>query len=168
MANIFTNTKVNDEILRMSNGLTSVFIETFCLAGADLAKKQFEKDLMIWFGQRDWVILGMGVEGFDISEIIWNTKEFEQQKAFILKVIDSVYTKRNWQYLSYEPNTSFLFEKLDMFKDMIHSFTSQNIGNNDWEEGLFEFDGEIMKYDRCEKHKIYKHYQGCVICNNEA
>lgn len=168
MANIFTNKKVDDEIVRMSNGMTSVFIETFCLAGADFAKEELEKDLMIWFGQRDWVIIGMGVEGFDISEIIWNKIDFNQQKNFILRVIDLIYKKRNWEYLSYQPNTDLLFGKLDKFKEMIISFTKENIGDSDLKEGIFEFEGAIIKYDRCVKHQIYKHWQGCVICNNEA
>lgn len=167
MANIFTNKEVNDEFLRMSNGLTSVFIETFCLAGADLAKEQFEKDLMIWFGQRDWVIIGMGVEGFDISEIIWDIRIFSEQKRFVQLVIENIFEKSNWEYLSFEPNTDLLFEKLDGFKKMIHSFRAENVLKLEDQEGIFEFNGVISKYDKCEKHKVYKHWQGCVVCNNE-
>lgn len=167
MANIFTNKKVNDEVIQMSNGLTSVFIETFCLGGADLATENFQRDLMIWFGQRDWAIMGMGVEGFDISEIIWNNEEFDNQKKFILDVIDSVSKKKNWEKLSYNPNEDFLFGRLDVFRRMIHSFKIEMIEQDDWEYGIFDFDGEIDKYDKCEKHNIYKHWNGCVICNNE-
>jgi len=168
MANIFTNTKVNHHILRMSNGLTSVFIETYCVAGADLAKAPFEKDLMIWFGQRDWIILGMGVEGFDISEIIWNPNQFNQQKAFILGVLDAIYKKRNWEYLSYPPNEELLFGKLNDFKAMLLAFTQEHHEGDDEREGIFDFNGAIEKYERCQKHKSYKHWQGCVVCNNEG
>jgi hypothetical protein len=153
----------------MSNGMTSVFIETCCLAGAEIAEEDYQKDLMIWFGQRDWVILGMGVEGFDIAEINWNNVDFDNQKKFILRVLESVSEKLNWGYLSYEPNTTFLFEKLDEFKAMIIAFTKEHVKDDDSERvGVFEFEGAIEKYDRCDKHKIYKHWQGCVICNNEG
>ncbi len=75
MGNIITNSKFNNKIIQMSNGLTSVFIETICLAGSDIAIENYQKDLMIWFAQRDWILLGMGLEGFDISEIIWHKNQ---------------------------------------------------------------------------------------------
>ena len=167
MANTITNKKVNEVTVRMSNGLTSVFIETICLAGADLAKDQIERDLMIWFGQRDWIIIGMGAEGFDISDIIWEKTHFEQQKTFVKLVIDSVHEKRNWEHLSYNPNSEILFNTLNVFREMIESFTLNNIESISESDGIFEFKGDISKYQKCEKHKIFMHWQGCVICNNE-
>lgn len=168
MANIFTNKKVDNEIIQMSNGLTSVFIETFCLAGRDLATEDYQKDLMIWFAQWDWTIMGMGLEGFDISEIIWNKEMFDNQTKFILAVIDSVIKKKNWQHLSYKPNEDFLFRKLGIFKEMILSYKKEMIEPGDWEYGIYDFEGDFEKYGRCEKHHIYLHWNGCVICNSES
>jgi len=41
MGNIITNEKINDRAILMSNGLTSVFIETICLAGSDIASEKY-------------------------------------------------------------------------------------------------------------------------------
>jgi hypothetical protein len=49
MANSITNTQLTQKYIQMSNGLTSVFFETFCLAGASMATQKYEKDLLIWF-----------------------------------------------------------------------------------------------------------------------
>lgn len=150
----------------MSNGLTSVFIETMCLAGSEIAQENYQKDLMIWFGQHDWVIMGMGTEGFDISEIIWDGEKFDEQRQFMLDVIHRAQEKTNWNLLGYEPNEKMTISTLSDFKDMVSSFTINHVEENETED-IFEFDGEINKYDKCSKHNIYKHYQGCVICNNE-
>jgi len=166
MANIFTNEKVNEEHFWMSNGLTSVFIETFCLAGVENANEGFEKDLLIWFGQRDWALMGLGITGFDISEIIWDAGNFDKQKAFIIAVIEGVFQEKNWNLLGYTPNREWLFEKLVVFKKMIEDYMSTHIVKEAQYE-IFEFNEGVKKYDTCEVHKIYKHLGGCVICNNE-
>ncbi len=164
MANIFTNSQVNDTVIHMSNGLTSVFIETFCLAGTKHVSELFEKDLLIWFAQRDWVLTGMGSEGFDISEINWDEGYFERQKQFVLDTINAVFERYNWELLAYEPNEDFLFERLEVFRNMITSFEVKHLKSVN-QIRLFDFD--TGKYDTCEKHLIYKHCAGCVICNNE-
>ena len=47
MANCITNHKVNDAYFYLSNLSTSVFIETLCLAGVEMANKDFKKDILI-------------------------------------------------------------------------------------------------------------------------
>ena len=165
MGNIITNEKINDSAILMSNGLTSVFIETICLAGSDIASEKYQQDLMIWFSQRDWMILGMGFEGFDISEMIWNKENFYEQQQFILKVIDLATEKTNWELLSYTP-AEMIFETLAEFKQMIHDFKIEHIDTEN-EIPIFDFDGIINRYDKCDEHRVYKHYAGCVICNNK-
>lgn len=148
----------------MSNVTTSVFFETLCVSGSDLAEESFEKDLLIWFGQRDWTIIGMGVEGFDTDEIIWCPENFDQQKSFILKIIDATFAKKNWLLLGYDPPEQIVFENLNLFREMIKSFTVNDISKNE-EVEIFPFDEEINRYDRCEIHRVYKNFIGCIICN---
>lgn len=168
MANLITNKKVDAPYLQMSNGLTAVFIETMCLAGAGLANQNYQKDLLIWFAQRDAAILGAGFTGFDISDIIWSREQFNEQKRFLLAVIDEVFRRKNWKYLSYQPNEKFLFPEMENFRQMISAFQPDMIDNHPRQNGIFEFNGDVAQYDRCGKHQIYLHPYGCVICNNEA
>ncbi|SEL79893.1 hypothetical protein SAMN04488505_1021140 [Chitinophaga rupis] len=163
MGNIITNEKINDSTILMSNGLTSVFIETICLAGSDIALEKYQQDIMIWFSQRDWMILGMGFEGFDIGEIVWRKEIFYEQQRFILKVIDRATEKTNWDLLNYTPG-EMIFETLTNFRQMIQDFRIEHIETEN-EIPIFDFDGIINRYDKCDKHSIYKHYAGCVICN---
>ena len=104
----------------MSNGLTSVFIETLCLAGAESTDEEFKKEIMIWFAQRD--LMGMGFEGFDISEIIWDNDIFDKQKSFIIETIEKVFEEKNWNLLDYTPNKEWLFDSLNKFKKMISEY----------------------------------------------
>lgn len=53
MANVITNQQIDNQMIKMSNATTSVFFETLCVSGSDLAEESFKKDLLIWFGQRD-------------------------------------------------------------------------------------------------------------------
>ncbi len=168
MANLITNKKVDTSYLQMNNGLTAVFIETICLAGAGLANQNYQKDLMIWFAQRDAAILGAGFTGFDISDIIWSREQFDEQKHFLLGVIEAVFDKENWQYLSYQPNEKLLFHEMENFKQMISTFQPDMIENHLRQQEVFEFNGDVAQYDKCSKHQIYLHPYGCVICNNEA
>lgn len=165
MGNRITNKHGNGRDFHVSNGLTSVFIETLCLAGADIANENYQKDIMIWLAQRDWIILGAGFEGFDIAEINWSKELFEQQKEFILKVIDLALKKKNWELLDYTPH-EMVFTTLSEFRDMVLSFQKENIALDE-QIGVFDFDGDIDRYEKCIKHKVYKHFQGCVVCNNE-
>lgn len=165
MANCITNHKVNDAYFYLSNLSTSVFIETLCLAGVEMANKDFKKDILIWFAQRDWTLLGMGLEGFDIAEIIWDKLIFEEQKEFINAMIDGVINEKNWNLLCYLPDKEVLFNQINLLKEMISSYELKHI-DKESQFILFEFEGNIKKYERCELHKIYKHIEGCVICNN--
>lgn len=165
MANIISNKLTDGQLIQMSNGSTSVFFETLCLSGSTIALENYEKDLLIWLGQRDWTIIGMGMEGFDIAEIIWKADIFNKQKEFLLKTIDLTFAKTNWDLLDYEPYSEILFEHLSIFRKMIESFSIDKISEDKICE-IFPFDENVKMYDRCETHKVYKNFTGCIICNN--
>ncbi|MEO1518167.1 MAG: hypothetical protein AAFV95_24310 [Bacteroidota bacterium] len=163
MANIISNDQVRElDFLRMSNGLTSVFIDTICLAGRDLAAEDFQKDLMIWFAQRDARLMGQGITGFDLVEIAWERSIFPQQKEFLLDVLQLALAKKNWEYLGYHPREEWVLENLAGFKRMLGEFEGQHIEESS-QDSLIPFAG---KYQKCQKHGIYLHVAGCVICNN--
>lgn len=53
MATIISNELIDKQLIQMSNSSTSLFFETFCLAGFTIATEEFEKDLLVWFGQHE-------------------------------------------------------------------------------------------------------------------
>lgn len=157
--------------LHMSNGLTSVFIEVLAISGSILAETNREKELIIWLGQRDQAIVGIGTVGFDIDEIPWTIGHFEREKEFILRVIKSAMDGLGWERLSYEPRKDWVIKSLDKFRLMICTFYKENVNLNsylEWSE--IEEDDEwptIPKgYPKCEKHDLYLSCHGCILCNN--
>lgn len=163
MANIISNDAVNEShYFSMSNGLTDVLIDVICLAGSDIAEEAFQKELMIWFAQRDWRIMGLGITGFDISDIIWDSEIFDKQKVFILEVIQKALIRKNWEVLEYEPKEEWIFPKLNQFTKMIDDFKKEHI-KNEQQTQVIPFD---VIYTKCSKHQIFLHVGGCRLCDN--
>lgn len=162
MANTISNTRVDTQLIKMSNGLTSVFIEVICLAGASMAVENYQKELLLWFAQREAVSVGNA--GFDLVEIAWKPHQFEEQKAFILQVLNLAQKRTLWELLPYEPQEMVLQTLVD-FSRMITSFNKENISPDDQIE-IFAFDQGVPQYEICPQHKIYKQYSGCIICLN--
>jgi hypothetical protein len=163
MGSIITNKKFDpNKSLCMSNGLTAVFIQVICLAGSDTANNNHEKDLMIWFAKRDPFLVGMGFEGFDLQQIIWEKGAFQAQKEFLLKVIESAKQKTNWEKLDYSPKEDWVLDALSDFIGIMLPFEAKDID----ESMQFEIINFKAKYKKCTVHGIYLHAGGCVICNN--
>ena len=57
--------------IKMSNGLTDVFIEVIGISGSFLASEDFEKTMIIWILEKDQDSLGRGTIGFDVCEMLW-------------------------------------------------------------------------------------------------
>lgn len=162
MGNLITNQAINDDVIKMSNGLTSVFIEVICLAGSDIAIVDYQKDLMIWFAQHDSNLLGSGAVGFDIQNMIWYKDIFELQKKFTLEVVDQAMKKKKWNLLPHQPS-DIILPKLSEFHQMILAFCEEHIDPNEIEP-VSDFDGDVVRYSKCPTHHVYLHWSGCMIC----
>ncbi|MFD1175995.1 hypothetical protein ACFQ3W_06690 [Paenibacillus puldeungensis] len=155
----------------MSNGLTSVFIEVLVISGSILAETNREKEIMIWLGQRDQSVVGIGTVGFDIDEIPWTIAFFEREKDFLLRTISSAIDGLGWERLSYEPRKDWLIECLKQFRLMINAFDKESIDMNsylEWSEIDEDDDCPTIPigYPKCAKHDIYLSCHGCILCNN--
>ncbi|NJK48242.1 hypothetical protein HC931_08690 [Candidatus Gracilibacteria bacterium] len=152
-----------DKMLAMSNGLTAVLIEVLSLSASYLAKTDAEIDFAIWVACHDQAIMGRGMVGFDLSELPWSTENFEAEKRFLLRVVDSAKAKQYWNLLDYEPREEMVLCSLEKFKDLIEDFSKEFIStNNFWSKTL----PKPAKHKKCSLHNIYLHEEGCVICNN--
>jgi len=50
-----------------------------------MADTNEKRDILIWLAQRDQSIFGLGIVGFDITEVCWSIDYFDEQKAFLIK-----------------------------------------------------------------------------------
>jgi len=85
MGNLITYKTDPSKNIQMSNGLRTVLISVLCLAGRDMADTNEKRDILIWLAQRDQSIFGLGIVGFDITEVCWSIDYFDEQKAFLIK-----------------------------------------------------------------------------------
>lgn len=159
------------ESLKMSNGLTSVFLEVLVISGSILAETNREKEIIIWLGQQDQSVVGIGTVGFYIDEIPWTIDSFEGEKDFLLRTISSAIDGLGWERLSYEPRKDWLIESFEQFRLMIIAFDKESVNINsyiEWSE--YEEDDDYptipIGYPKCKKHDIYLSCHGCILCNN--
>jgi len=105
MANVITlngNTPVS-EYLHMSNGLTAVFIDAFGLSGSRLVASDMEKRLIVWVLEKNQSAVGIGTVGFEICDMPWEVDYFEDNRKFILSVLESMKSRLGWETLDYSP-----------------------------------------------------------------
>lgn len=160
MGNVITNQKVNADFLRMSNSATSAFASVLALNACDAAQSAWEKRFAQWVVDLDQSYRGVGMASFDISEIGWNTENFEQQKQHVLKVIDLALNQHRWSALYYVP---VIKDQLQQFRDMVALFQPQHIDLSQ----LWSLDDESITIALCPKHEVYLNPAGCILCNNE-
>ena len=92
MANLITADALGErEFIQLSNGLTSVLFSTLLLAGSDLAESAWEIKLMQFLAGRDQNVFGLGMVGFDPGDIGWDRESFDEEKAFVVRVINRAF-----------------------------------------------------------------------------
>lgn len=161
MGNRITNKKVNADSLKMSNGGTSVLMSVLALSACDTAVSGWEKRFAQWIVEKDQDYRGLGAVGFDISNIGWRSDGFDQQKQFVLNVIDIAMNRHRWDALYYDP--PFVKQNLKQFRDMIEAFHQEHIDPGH----VWPLDDEGMAIALCYKHHVYLHVAGCILCNDE-
>lgn len=158
MGNLITSEKTG-EYLQLSNGGTSVLMSVLMLSASDLAGSEWELDFVAWLAEHDPNLLGQGMSGFDLNDIAWTKAEFIEQKRFVLKVIHRAMKKHRWDVLPYTP--PYVQDSLTKLRDMVDHFQVNHIGNT---EKRWSFDFRPPQPIKCEKHQIFEHTAGCLIC----
>ncbi|WP_103666477.1 hypothetical protein [Pseudanabaena sp. BC1403] len=150
--------------VQMNNGLTSVFISVIAIAASTLAKNDLQRKIAVWFASHDQGVFGLGLVGFDVSELPWVQDNFDEQKYFILQVIDSTTCQMGWDILDYEPHKEWVFTSLEKFRILIEAFEIQDRCKQISE--VWGYVSEPKMFILCPKHNVYEHDGGCVLCND--
>ena len=171
MSNIiaFDSKNVPDtDSLQMSNGGTDVFINVLALSGAVLARTESEKRFMVYLSEKDQTV-GRGCVGFNIIEMPWDRETFEEDKRFMIKVINGAKNRIGWEKLNYSPNKTFVLYYLDIFEKLISRMTVEEIREDSLNNWLFEAEATDpihCNFPRCKIHGIFLTCFGCQICNS--
>ncbi len=167
MANLISSGEVGDDCIQLSNGLTSVFIDVLTLSGSKLAQNDDEKRLIVWLAEKDQSAVGIGTVGFDISEMPWNIKRFDECKRFMMKTIEAAENRTGWDKLDYQPSEELLFPNLKKFAEMIGKLTVNDVYPNaleDWRNSAENDDPILNGFPKCPKHEVLMTYLGCLFC----
>ena len=157
----------------MSNGLTSVLIDVLGLSGTRLAKTDTEKRMIVWLLEKDQSAAGGGTVGFDICEMPWNDRGFDDMKRFWLCVIEAAKRRTGWELLDYPPNEALLFPCLDRFHELISKAEPDIIDHGAVESWLCDTredpdDPILCGYPQCPKHHVFLTVFGCHLCNGQS
>lgn len=170
MSNIisFDGKVAYDDSLVMSNGGTDAFINLLALSGAVIARTESEMRLMVYLSEQDQIV-GRGCVGFDIVEMPWDKETFEEDKKFIIKVVNGAKNRIGWEKLDYSPNEEIVLRYLDTFENLINRMTVDDIREdslNDWLSKSEADDPVHCGFPRCDKHNTFLTCFGCQICNS--
>jgi hypothetical protein len=155
----------------MSNGMTSVFLSVLLLSASDLARTDWAVATVAWLAERDQSTIGLGVVGFDVSELGWTRENFSGQKLFLLGIVDAAIAKHRWDALSYRPNDELL-DYLADFRGLIARFQIDACPAQPWEV-VWSTDGLRSDRAMCPRHAVYLNSlcsddtECCLICNDE-
>lgn len=159
---IYSESDADSEVLNMSNGSTSVLIAVLTLAGADKASNAWERDVLSWIATRDQSIFGIGCVGFDVSELGWDSDDFDAQKAFLLELVQRARNQTGWSRLDYKPDEERVNAMLLKLARLLHTFELSYCRDH-----AFDWMLPPLKHPvKCSIHGIYLHHEGCVICND--
>lgn len=172
MGNIIrlSETSLLEEWLKMSNGLTSVFLSVLGLSGSQIAKTEKERFLIVWLLEHDQSCCGIGTVDFDIVEMPWDKGSFFDQKLFILNVLNGVDNKIGWNRLDYIPKEEFINNCIKKLRIMLQKLTVDMIDEhiiNEWLKAADNNDPVRNGFPRCQKHNIFLSLYGCHICNDK-
>ena len=112
---------------------------------------------------------GLDNVDFDIVDMPWDKDSFDEDKAFILKVIEGAKQKLGWETLDYHPNEEIVFDFLDTFRKLIEPMTSDDIIDaslTEWLEEADENDPVRCGFPKCKIHDTYVSIHGCQVCTD--
>ncbi|MBU8897491.1 hypothetical protein DRW03_29095 [Corallococcus sp. H22C18031201] len=147
-----------------SNGTLATFFDVLTLAATARARTTWELQLALWLAESDQTILGLGMVGFDVSELGWTAEAFEDQRRFLLEIIDGAMAREGWERLPFAlHDATWVIALLRQVREMVErlpreALPTPHVRTWRWHDGLPE-------YGRCELHHVYLHAAGCILCN---
>jgi len=150
--------------VRMSNGMTSVFIAVLSLAASDLAQTDRHRELAVSLASHDQGVFGIGCVNFDVSELPWSRETFTADRAFLLDVINAAQGKAGWERLGYEPNEWSARSRLAELAALIRALRVEDALAGP--RHVWRYTDPPVQFALCPTHKVYLHSGGCVLCND--
>ena len=172
MSNTFSlnNEAPQEQWLNMSNGATDTFLDLMVLAGSFLAETDAEKELIVWLSEHDQNYVGDGAVGFELTEMPWQTAEFESQKQFLMKAADMAENGGFTEKLSYQLDMEYMKPYFSKFRDIVMKMSADMVDEESHTEWLAAADSDDPVrngFPHCEHHGILLSTFGCRLCGKK-
>jgi hypothetical protein len=148
--------------LRLSNGGTDVLFDVLTLAGSALAETAWERNLVLHFA--DGHRVSRGASGFDLSELPW-TSDWQAEKAFFLRMIDTALSRHGWDRLRYDP--PYATADLAAYRAMVAQFRPVPVTTPSPDWGDWRTAPRPEQLARCPAHDVFQGELGCRLCDPE-
>ena len=123
---------------------------------------------MVWLAERDRKT-GSGTLGFFIADMPWNAATFDEDRQFMVDVVDAASRRTGWEKLGIKPNEEHLRPMLGWFRKRFVRLKQADINPDILEGWLANMDDDepaLNGFPCCKEHGIYLTWIGCHICNN--
>ena len=149
--------------IRMTNGLTSVFISVLCLAASALAVRDHERARAASLAEHDQGLHGVGTVSFDVSDLPWLSDSLVEDQDFLRRVVAAARARTGWEKLGYMPREAPLQSCLEQFGALVDAFVIASVRG-----GLPEVQPRTdpKRWVLCPVHQVYEHEDGCVLCHD--
>ena len=129
------------ESFSMSNGGTDSFLNVLLISGSPLAKTISQKRLLVWLAEKDQIV-SRGNSDFDIINMPWEPDTFDDDKTFLISVINAALEHKNWELLEYSPNNEIIDSHLEQFKTLVTAVTPQIVNETALQDWLSDKDND--------------------------
>jgi hypothetical protein len=137
-----------------------VLFDVLALAGCALAETPWEHNLVLHFA--DGHRLSRGTGGFDLNELPW-TPDWQAERAFFLRLIDTALDRHGWDRLRYDP--PYAAAGLAAYRAMIAQFTPVPAAASSPSWGDWSTAPRPELLARCPAHDLFQGELGCRLCD---
>lgn len=91
--------------------------------------------MIVWVLEKNQSVVGIGTVGFNICDMPWDPEKLEEDKKFIISVLNGIRNRMGWETIDYSPNQEMLKSCIDKFESLVLKMTKNDINIqaiNDW------------------------------------
>lgn len=143
--------------LKLSNGATTVFLDVLAPPACELATTEFERGFALLLCNSR---IGLGNDGFDLDELPWSTN-WQDERAFLLRVIGLARTRFRWELLSYDP--PYVDAYLAEYERIVREYRPP--GEPVELPWMWDPEPDEVAFMRCPRHGLFLgDYTDCRLC----
>ncbi len=120
-------------------------------------------------GEKNQTFCGIGTVGFNIVDMPWERDSFDEDKSFLLAVIEGARNKLGWETMDAQPNEEPVFDALDVFEKLVQRMEKADIREEalaGWLSRAEENDPVCCGFPKCKVHDTYVTLFGCQVCTD--